>query len=155
MIAINREMHRRKWKPFSLRMPASCRWKACGGRLCHEGCDRILDHGVVCGLGIVARRKALGAEWRFNRWNRTEHNCKPVGQGRAMYHLVIATSVGTFHSWNEAGEQLLGIMAEKLMSLTQGFCIPDEILEHVVSSRWRLIVADTANCGGLLNRQLI
>lgn len=65
-----------------------------------------------------------------------------------MYHLIVVTTVGTLHCWNEAGEQLLALPAEELMKLNQGFKVLDTILNQVQSSRWRLIVADTANRQG-------
>lgn len=124
-------------------------------RLCYEGCDKTLDNGIGCGLGIVARRKALGMEWRFGHRDRIGHQCKPVGQGRAMYHLVVTTSVGTFYNWDEAGKQLLRITAEELMNKTHGFSIPDQILDQVVSNKCRLIAMDTANRQGQIRTQLI
>lgn len=112
-------------------------------RLCYKGCDIIFYDGIACGLGILARKKAVAMEWRFGRRNRTGHHCRPIGQGPAMFHLILNTSVGTFHSWNEVGEKLLGIMAEELMSRTHILCLLEDTLQRVTSNNWRLMVEST------------
>lgn len=75
----------------------------------------------------------------FGHRNRAGYHCRPVGQGRAMYHLVpdliVATTAGMFHSWDEAGEQMLGIAAKELMNRTHRLSIPKEILRRVVLGR--------------------
>lgn len=95
-------------------------------------------------------------EWRVvwalwpGRTQRAGHRCKPVGHGRAMFHLILTTSAGTFRCWDEVGRKLIGIEAEELMSRTHGLCLREDLLQAITTSNWRLTVENTANCHGQL-----
>lgn len=114
-------------------------------RLVYEGCDLVLNDGVVCGLGRIAQGACNLRNKEFGRRNRVKHCCRPVGRGRAMFCLSAITTLGAFEAWDEAGNQLLGMSALELATLTGGRYLPAHIEERAPAGKWHLIVENSGN----------
>lgn len=80
------------------------------------------------------------SSWKYGQRKQTGHQCRPVGQGRSMFGLIINTTTGSFSAWDEARTQLLGLLAAKLMGLNRDHCLPLEIEEKVCDGVWQLIM---------------
>lgn len=114
-------------------------------RFCYRGSDWLLkdwllEDGTICGLGRIARRASTVFNGEYSRRDRTGHQCRPLGQGRSMFGLIVNTTAGSFQAWDEARAQRLGLSAAELMVLNRDRGLPTKIEEKVWQGVWQLIV---------------
>lgn len=106
----------------------------------YEGCQRLLEDGRVCALGVVARKARQAGAYKSGTHSRghREHIRQEIGEGSHMLNFFIRTAVGRCQVWEEAGLQLFGISGEEFWRSYRTRAKMQTVCQSVMSQRWNL-----------------